>query len=132
MANNTNQAGFASKLGAILAAAGSAVGLGNVWRFPTETGTNGGAAFILIYLLFMFFLAMPIMIAEFSIGRHGQKNVSHSFEKMSGGKKIWKYMGLIPVVAGFLVLSYYAVVAGWTLEYAFQAGMNGFAGKMGT
>lgn len=129
MANNTNQAGFASKLGAILAAAGSAVGLGNVWRFPTETGSNGGAAFILIYLLFMFLLAMPIMIAEFTIGRHGQSDVSSSFDKMCGGKKGWKYMGLIPVVAGFLVLSYYAVVAGWTLDYAVRAGMNDFAGK---
>ena len=102
MANNTNQAGFASKLGAILAAAGSAVGLGNIWRFPTETGTNGGAAFILIYIFFMLFMAMPIMIAEFTIGRHGQSDVSHSFLKMSGGRKIWKYMGLIPVISGFL------------------------------
>ena len=128
MANNTDQAGFASKLGAILAAAGSAVGLGNVWRFPTETGANGGAAFILIYIFFMILLAMPIMIAEFTIGRYGQKDVSSSFEKMSGGRKWWRYMGFIPVISGFLVLSYYAVVAGWTLEYAFKAGLNGFAG----
>ena len=132
MANNTNQAGFASKLGAILAAAGSAVGLGNIWRFPTETGTNGGAAFILIYIFFMLFMAMPIMIAEFTIGRHGQSDVSHSFLKMSGGRKIWKYMGLIPVISGFLVLSYYAVVAGWTLNYAVLAGMNDFVGKSAT
>ena len=120
---------FTSKIGATLAAAGSAVGLGNVWRFPTETGTHGGAAFILIYICFMLFMAMPIMIAEFTIGRHGQKDVMHAFSSMQPKRKGWKYMGFIPIVAGILVLSYYAVVAGWTLEYTFQAGMNGFAGK---
>ncbi|MCF0160095.1 MAG: sodium-dependent transporter, partial [Bacteroidaceae bacterium] len=129
MANDINQNGFASKLGAILAAAGSAVGLGNVWRFPTETGANGGAAFILIYVLFMLLLGLPVMVSEFVIGRYSQKNVSESFLMMSGGKKVWSYMGLIPMIAAFLVLSYYAVVSGWTLYYAVQAGMNGFAGK---
>ena len=127
MGSNKNV--FASKVGAILAAAGSAVGLGNVWRFPTETGANGGAAFILIYVLFMLLLGVPIMVTEFAIGRHGGKDVSSAFEKMSGGKKGWRWMGLIPVVSGFLVLSYYAVVAGWTLYYAYEAFMNGFAGK---
>ncbi len=127
--STTNKNVFASKIGAILAAAGSAVGLGNVWRFPTETGTNGGAAFILIYVLFMLLLAMPIMVAEFAIGRHGGRSVSHAFEKMSGGRRGWRWMGLLPVVSGFLVLSYYAVVAGWTLYYAFEALMGGFAGK---
>lgn len=129
MSSETNQNGFASKLGAILAAAGSAVGLGNIWRFPTETGTNGGAAFILIYVLFMVLLGVPAMISEFVVGRYGQKNVSDSFLSMSGGRKIWKYMGVIPVISSFLVLSYYAVVAGWTLQYALQAGINDFAGK---
>jgi len=120
---------FSSKIGAILAAAGSAVGLGNVWRFPTETGANGGAAFILIYVLFMLILGVPVMVTEFAIGRHGHKDVMCSFESMAGGRKGWRWMGLFPVVAGFLVLSYYAVVAGWTLYYAYEAGMNGFAGK---
>ncbi len=120
---------FSSKIGAILAAAGSAVGLGNVWRFPTETGANGGAAFILIYVLFMLVLGVPVMVTEFAIGRHGHKDVKHSFESMAGGRKGWRWMGLFPVVAGFLVLSYYAVVAGWTLYYAYEAGINGFAGK---
>lgn len=92
---------FASKAGAILAAAGSAVGLGNVWRFPTEAGTNGGAAFILIYVLFMLFLATPIMVTEFTIGRYGGSDVSDSFHKMCGGKRGWKWMGLVPVVGGF-------------------------------
>lgn len=120
---------FASKVGAVLAAAGSAVGLGNVWRFPTETGTNGGAAFILIYVLFMLLLGVPVMVTEFAIGRHGGDDVTHAFEKMSGGKRAWRWMGLIPVVSGFLVLSYYAVVAGWTLYYAYEALWDGFAGK---
>lgn len=120
---------FSSKIGAILAAAGSAVGLGNIWRFPTETGNNGGAAFLLIYIGFMLLLGVPIMVSEFVIGRHSQTSVTQSFYKMSGGRKAWKLMGLIPVISGFLVLSYYAVVAGWTLFYAFQAGMDGFSGK---
>ena len=123
------QENFGTKIGAILAAAGSAVGLGNIWRFPTETGNNGGAAFLLIYIGFMLVLGVPIMVSEFVIGRHSQTSVTQSFFKMSGGKKGWKLMGLIPVVAGFLVLSYYAVVAGWTLYYAFLAGIDGFAGK---
>ncbi len=124
-----NNSSFASKAGAIFAVAGSAVGLGNVWRFPTEVGTNGGAAFIIIYVLFMLFFGVPVMISEIAIGRHGQKNVSHSFYTMSGGKKVWAYMGLLPVMAGLLVLSYYSVVAGWTLEYVAQAGVNNLADK---
>ena len=127
--NTKSTVSFASKVGAILAVAGSAVGLGNVWRFPTEAGEHGGAAFILIYVLFMLLLGVPVMVTEFVIGRHGHKDVTHSFLSMSGGRRGWKWMGLLPVVAGFLVLSYYSVVAGWTLYYAFVAGLNGFAGK---
>jgi len=126
---SSNKNVFASKIGAILAAAGSAVGLGNVWRFPTEAGANGGAAFILIYVMFMLLLGVPIMVTEFAIGRHSQSDVSDSFEKMSGGKKGWRLMGLFPVVCGILVLSYYAVVAGWTLYYVYEALIGGFAGK---
>lgn len=125
----TNTTLFTSKIGAILAAAGSAVGLGNVWRFPTETGAHGGAAFILIYILFMLILGVPVMVAEFAIGRHGHKDVMHSFECMSGNRKGWKWMGILPVVAGFLLLSYYSVVAGWTLYYAYAAGIGDFVGK---
>lgn len=127
MGSNKNM--FASKAGAILAAAGSAVGLGNVWRFPTETGANGGAAFILIYVLFMLLLGVPIMVTEFAIGRHGGSDVTDAFQKMGGGRKGWRWMGLVPVVSGFLVLSYYAVVAGWTLYYTFEALLDGFSGK---
>ena len=123
---------FSSKLGGVLAAAGSAVGLGNIWRFPTETGENGGAAFLIIYLGCMLFIGVPIMVSEFVIGRHSQTSVAESFYRMSGGSKIWKKMGFLPVISGFLVLSYYAVIAGWTLFYAFEAGTGGFAGKDST
>ncbi len=126
---NEAKTNFGSKVGAILAAAGSAVGLGNVWRFPTETGNNGGAAFILIYILFILLLGVPVMISELGIGRYGHKNVSHSFFAMSGGKRIWSLMGWLPVVSGIMVLSYYSVVAGWTFEYVVQSVCNGFAGK---
>ena len=103
--------------------------MGNIWRFPTETGEHGGAAFIIIYIAFMLLLGVPIMVSEFVIGRHSQRSVSESFYRMSGGRKAWRLMGLIPAIAGFLVLSYYAVVAGWTLYYTFLSGINGFAGK---
>ena len=132
MKTTTNKNVFASKVGAILAAAGSAVGLGNVWRFPTETGEHGGAAFILVYVLFMLLLGVPIMVTEFAIGRNGGSDVSGAFLKMGGGRKGWRWMGLFPVVSGFLVLSYYAVVCGWTLYYTFVALTNGFAGKTAT
>lgn len=119
---------FGSKIGAILAAAGSAVGLGNIWRFPFEAGNNGGAAFILIYICCILLLGFPIMIAEFIIGRHTHANTAGAYKKLAPGTK-WKYVGLLGVTAGFLILSYYSVVAGWTLEYTLQALGNGFMGK---
>ena len=111
---------FGSKIGAILASAGSAVGLGNIWRFPMECGSNGGAAFILIYLLCVFFLAMPVMVAEFVIGRSSRSNAVGSYRVLAPGKP-WVVSGVMGVLAGFLVLSYYSVVAGWTLDYTFES-----------
>lgn len=111
---------FGSKIGAVLASAGSAVGLGNIWRFPTECGSNGGAAFILIYLLCVFLLAMPVMIAEFVIGRSSRSNAVGSYRVLAPGKP-WVVSGFMGVLAGFLVLSYYSVVAGWTLDYTFES-----------
>ena len=111
---------FGSKIGAILASAGSAVGLGNIWRFPMECGSNGGAAFILIYLLCVFFLAMPVMVAEFVIGRSSRSNAVGSYRVLAPGKP-WVVSGFMGVLAGFLVLSYYSVVAGWTLDYTFES-----------
>jgi len=108
---------FGSKLGVVLASAGSAVGLGNIWRFPTEVGKNGGAAFILIYLFFVLFLAMPVMIGEFVIGRHSHANTVSAYQKLAP-KTPWMIVGLMGVLSGVLVLSFYSVVAGWTIDYS--------------
>ena len=123
-----DRANFGSKLGAILAAAGSAVGLGNVWRFPYEAGNQGGAAFILIYLGCVFLFGLPIMIAEFIIGRHSKASTGESYATLAPGTQ-WKWVGYLGVLTGFCILGYYVVVAGWTLEYILQAILGGFNGK---
>ena len=110
------RANFSSKLGVILATADSAVGLGNVWRFPYMTGENGGAVFIMIYVVCVLLLGIPCMISEFIIGRHGQANTARAFRKLSGGTP-WSIIGYMGVLTGFLITGYYAVVAGWCLEY---------------
>ena len=110
------RANFSSKLGVILATAGSAVGLGNVWRFPYMTGENGGAVFILIYVVCVLLLGIPCMISEFIIGRHGQANTARAFRKLSG-RSPWAAIGYMGVLTGFLITGYYAVVAGWCLQY---------------
>ncbi len=107
---------FRGKAGVILASAGSAVGLGNIWRFPTEVGRNGGAAFMLVYLCFVFLLALPVMLAEFVIGRGGRANAVGAYRTLAPGKP-WVVAGFLGVAAGVLVLSFYSVVAGWTLHY---------------
>ncbi|NDV57284.1 sodium-dependent transporter [Bacteroides sp. 519] len=127
MAKN-DRANFGSKIGVILASAGSAVGLGNIWRFPYETGNNGGAAFILIYLGCVFILGLPIMVSEFLIGRRSRANTAGAYRVLAPRTQ-WKWVGRMGVLTGFLILSYYSVVAGWTLEYVVEAGTNSFAGK---
>lgn len=127
MSNNTRE-NFGSKLGAVLAAAGSAVGLGNIWRFPIETGQNGGAAFIIIYIACVFLLGIPIMMSEFFIGRHTQTNTAGAYRKLAPGTP-WKWVGRLGVLSGFVILSYYSVVAGWTAEYTRLAIGNSFDGK---
>ena len=119
---------FGSRIGAILAAAGSAVGLGNIWRFPYETGNHGGAAFILIYLACVLVLGLPIMIAEFTVGRRAKASTGKAFGVLAPGTQ-WKWIGMLGVLAGLLILGYYSVVAGWTLEYIVASLSNGFAGK---
>ena len=119
---------FGSKIGAILAAAGSAVGLGNIWRFPYEAGNHGGAAFILVYLACVFVLGMPIMIAEFTVGRRAKASTGKAFGILSPGTQ-WKWLGRLGVLSGLLILGYYSVVAGWTLEYIVTSLSNGFANK---
>jgi len=111
---------FASKLGIILATAGSAVGLGNVWRFPYMAGENGGAVFILIYFFCVLLLGIPCMISEFIIGRHAHSNTARAFRKMSGGTA-WSLIGYMGVLTGFLITGYYAVVSGWCLHYIWSS-----------
>lgn len=100
----------------ILASVGSAVGLGNVWRFPMEAGRHGGAAFIMVYLLFVLILALPVMCSEFVVGRAGKANAADSFKRLMPGTR-WSLVGYMGVLAGFLILSFYVVVAAWTLFY---------------
>ena len=116
---------FGSKLGAILAAAGSAVGLGNVWRFPIETGQNGGAAFIIIYVLCIIILGLPIMISEFLIGRYTHANTAGAFRIVSNGSP-WKWVGRMGVFTGWFILCYYVVVGAWTLHYTYLSVTNAF------
>lgn len=107
---------FGSKLGMVLATAGSAVGLGNVWRFPYMTGENGGAAFILIYIVCILLLGLPGMISEFVVGRYAQTNAARAYDILSRGKP-WKLVGYLGILTGTIILGFYAVVAGWCLEY---------------
>ncbi|MDD4636265.1 MAG: sodium-dependent transporter [Bacteroidales bacterium] len=124
----SKRGGFGSKIGVVLASAGSAVGLGNIWRFSYMTGQNGGAAFILIYLCCVFLLGLPVMLSEFTIGRRAHSNTMRAYLKLAPGTK-WFMLGGMGVLAGFLILGYYSVVCGWTLEYLFQSVAGNMSGK---
>ena len=128
---DTARGSFGSQLGVILASAGSAVGLGNIWRFPTEVGRGGGAAFIIIYLGFIFLLAMPVMLSEFIIGRSARSNAIGAFQRLAP-RKPWIAAGIMGVLGGFLVLSFYSVVAGWTLHYTIQSAIGQLQGQQTT
>ncbi len=119
---------FSSKLAVVAAAAGSAVGLGNIWRFPYELGQYGGAAFLIVYLVFVVVLGMPVMLSEFLIGRMGQSDTVGSFKKLAPKRKWWM-IGVMGVATSFLIMGFYSVVAGWTMEYIFQAVSNQFVNK---
>ena len=112
----------------ILATAGGAVGLGNVWRFPYMTGQNGGAAFILIYIGCILLLGLPCMISEFIIGRHAASNTARAYTKLSNGTA-WKWVGYLGVLTGFLITGYYAVVSGWCLQYGMASVVNHLHGS---
>ncbi len=120
---------WTSKFGFILAAAGSAVGLGNVWRFPYITAQNGGGAFVLLYLLFVVIIGWPIMIAEFAVGRAAERNPVGAFRVLAP-KTIWYIVGGLGVACGVGILSYYSVVAGWTVGYFFKMLLGEFSSKM--
>ena len=119
---------FGSRLGVIAAAAGSAVGLGNIWRFPYILGENGGGAFLLVYLIIVFSIGIPVMMSELVIGRRAQRNPVGAFQLLAP-KKPWFLVGLMGVVAAFMILAFYTAVAGWTLEYIYQTLIGGFKGK---
>ena len=118
---------FGTKLGIILATAGSAVGLGNVWRFPFMTGQNGGAAFIIVYFGCILLLGIPGMISEFIIGRHSQANAARAYGHISG-KRLWKLVGHLGILTSTIILGFYAVVAGWCLQYLFASMMGSLNG----
>jgi neurotransmitter:Na+ symporter, NSS family len=124
----TPRESFGSRFGIIAAAAGSAVGLGNIWKFPYVAGQNGGGAFLFVYLLFIIAIGLPVMLSEFSIGRRAQRNAIGSFKKLAPGSP-WYLVGVMGVAAAFLILSFYSAVAGWTLEYIIKALTNAFAGR---
>ena len=111
---------FGSRFGALVAMAGSAVGLGNLWRFPYLVGENGGAAFIIVYILLSFLICLPIFISEFVIGRRSQKNAYAAFRDLSGGSA-WRWVGLFTIIVPLVVLSYYSVIGGWSVEYLLKS-----------
>jgi len=111
---------WSSRWAFILAATGSAVGLGNIWKFPYITGENGGGAFVLVYLFCIALIGLPIMIAEIMLGRRARMspvNAMQALAKQEGRSPAWKILGWMGVLAGFLILSYYSVIAGWALAY---------------
>ena len=121
---------FGSRFGALVAMAGSAVGLGNLWRFPYLVGENGGAAFIIVYILLSFLICLPIFISEFVIGRRSQKNAYAAFRDLSGGSA-WRWVGLFTIIVPLIVLSYYSVIGGWSIDYLLKSCTFSFTGASG-
>ncbi|WP_049891693.1 sodium-dependent transporter [Natronococcus amylolyticus] len=119
---------WATRTGFILAAVGSAVGLGNIWRFPFVTGEGGGAAFLFVYLLFIALVGFPAILAEFVVGRKTKRNPVGALKEYGGG--IWTYVGGIFIVTGFVILSYYSVVAGWFIRYTLEGFRGSYAARI--
>ncbi|ELY59038.1 sodium-dependent transporter [Natronolimnohabitans innermongolicus] len=126
MAADSPREQWATRVGFIFAAVGSAVGLGNIWRFPFQVGQEGGAAFLLIYLLFIVLIGFPAMLVEFVVGRHTKRNPVGALKRIGGG--VWQYVGWIFIATGFVILSYYSVVAGWTIRYTLLGLQDGYLG----
>jgi len=127
----SQQGEWSSRFAFILAATGSAVGLGNIWKFPYITGENGGGAFVLVYLLCVVLIGVPLMMAETMLGRRSKENPIHTMEiltKEAGADHNWQYLGWLGVTAGFLILSYYSVIAGWATAYVVKAFFGSFFG----
>ncbi|HEX5637764.1 MAG TPA: sodium-dependent transporter, partial [Gammaproteobacteria bacterium] len=122
---------WSNRLAFILAATGSAVGLGNIWKFPYITGMNGGGAFVLVYLLCILCIGIPLLMAESMLGRRGRQSPINTMVVLTaeeGGAKVWAWVGWMGVLAGFLILSYYSVIAGWALAYVVRAASGMFNG----
>ncbi|MEX0706512.1 MAG: sodium-dependent transporter [Woeseia sp.] len=122
---------WSTRLAFILAVTGSAVGLGNIWKFPYIAGQNGGGAFVLVYLLCVVLIGLPVMMSEILIGRRGRRNPVATMELLGeeeGSSRQWRWIGVLGVVAGILILSYYSVIAGWTLAYIIKSATGTFAG----
>ena len=122
---------WSSRWAFILAATGSAVGLGNIWKFPYIAGENGGSAFVLVYLFFIALVGIPVLMGEVLIGRRGRQSPAASVSTVaveSGASRLWGGIGWLGLAAGFLVLSFYAVIAGWALSYVFVTAKGSFTG----
>ena len=122
---------FSSRLGFLLAAIGAAVGLGNIWKFPYMLGVNGGAAFVLVYLLAIVVIATPVMIGEMLMGKHARMSAPSAFAKIAAEVRTspnWKYVGWLGIATLFLVLSFFSVIAGWSIAYIFKTLSGAFTG----
>ena len=126
--DNNQQRGFTSNIGAILAAAGGAVGLGNIWRYPYMLGQNGGGAFLIVNMIFVLMIGIPLMMTEFVIGRRTQSNVVGAYRKLAPNHKGWTALGYFGILAAVLIYAFYSVVAGWTLNYIVMACSNQLSG----
>ena len=121
------RAGFATRLGAVAAAVGSAVGLGNIWRFPFEAGQNGGGAFILVYIVCILIMGIPVILSEFIIGRSTHSNMKAALARLSPGKRYYLFT-YVCILGSFVVIGFYSVVCGWIIEYLYQAALGGLQG----
>lgn len=131
MATSTSHAQWSSRMGFVLAATGSAVGLGNIWKFPYMVGQSGGAAFVMVYLACIALIGLPILVSEWMIGRRGQKNPINTMAQLArehGHHRSWALVGIIGVLGAFLILSFYSVIGGWALSYMRDAAFGNFAG----
>lgn len=126
--DTTKRGGFGGKMAAILAAAGSAIGLGNIWRFPYITSENGGGAFILIYLGCILLLGLPLLIAEFAVGHNSKCNPIDAYTKLRKG---WGWLGAMGIISVFLIMGYYFVISGWTLNYTIASATNSIGTDLG-
>ncbi|RME17737.1 MAG: sodium-dependent transporter [Bdellovibrio sp.] len=120
----SKRAHWGSRFAFLLAAAGSAVGLGNIWKFPYITGVNGGGAFVLIYLLCVALVGVPVLVAELYIGQKSQKNAVEAFSVLDPPRSPWRISGLLGVLSAFLILSFYSVIGGWVIDFLFQSLMG--------